>query len=263
MPSRRSNRVSVSACAGLRSSGFGPLFVSAAFAARLIQAAPQSNVLAGVYTAAQAHRGEEVYTAQCASCHRADLSGFSGPPLKGDLFMDRWREFTLDVVFHLIKNTMPATNPGGLSEPAYLDVLSYLLQVNQIPAGNKELATGMLSGTLLVGKDGPQPLPTSAQVTAVGCLTLDTGNGWFLTHASEPARTLDPYETTPQELKEAAERPFGDHLFRLLNIEDLAGFDREGMVDQKVQAKGILVRQPNNERINLTSLKKVGTGCNE
>ena len=224
-------------------------------------AAPHKTVLDGVYTSQQAQRGRLGYAAQCASCHRADLGGFSGPPLKGDLFMDRWREFNLDVLFSLIKNTMPATNPGGLSETAYLDMLAYLLEANEIPAGIKELTVNVTGTTLLVGKDGPKPLPTSAQVAVVGCLTLDTGNGWFLTHAAEPARTLNTFESTAGEIQEAAAKPFGDQLFRLANIDDLPGFDRDGLNGNKVQAKGILVRQPNNQRINLNSLQKLGAGC--
>jgi hypothetical protein len=156
---------------------------------------------------------------------------------------------------------MPATNPGDLSESAYLDILAYLLQANEIPPGTKELTTGLASTTLLVGKDGPKPLPTSAQVAVVGCLTLDTGNGWFLTHAGEPARTLNVWESTTAEIEEAAAKPLGDQLFRLANIDDLRGFDRDALTGNKVQAKGILVRQPNNQRINLNSLQKLGAGC--
>jgi len=224
-------------------------------------AAPQKTVLDGVYTSQQAERGQAGYAAQCASCHRADLGGFSGPPLKGDVFMDRWREFNLDVLFGLIKNTMPATNPGGLSEAAYLDITAYMLQANEIPPGPKELTANVVRTTLLVGKDGPKPLPTSAQVAVVGCLTLDTGNGWFLTHAAEPARTLNVWESTAAEIHEASAKPLGDQLFRLANIDDLPGFDRDGLNGNKVQAKGILVRQPNNQRINVNSLQKLGAGC--
>lgn len=234
---------------------------SIAGGASLSPATPRKTVLDGVYTSQQAQRGQAGYTAQCASCHRTDLGGFSGPPLKGDLFMDRWREFNLDVLFGLIKNTMPATNPGGLSDAAYLDLLAYLLQANEIPAGTKELTANVLGTTLLVGKDGPKPLPTSAQVAVVGCLTLDTGNGWFLTHAAEPARTLNVWESTAAEIHEASAEPLSDQLFRLANIDDLPGFDRDGLNGNKVQAKGILVRQPNNQRINLNSLQKLGAGC--
>jgi len=223
--------------------------------------ASAKTVLDGVYTSAQAQRGQTAYESKCASCHRADLSGFSGPPLKGDLFMDRWREFNLNILFDLIRNTMPADNPGTLSVSAYLDIQAYLLQANGIPAGATELTADMPATTLLVGKDGPKPLPSSAQVEVVGCFTQDTGNAWFLTHAAEPGRTLNPYEITPEEVKAAKDKPLGDQLFRLQNVTDLPGFDASTLDGNKVDAKGILVRQANNERINVNSLQMVGSGC--
>ncbi|PWU06069.1 MAG: hypothetical protein C5B51_13100 [Terriglobia bacterium] len=219
------------------------------------------TVLDGVYTAAQARRGQAQYESKCASCHRADLSGFSGPPLKGDLFMDRWREFNLNVLFDLMRNSMPADNPGTLSAPAYLDIQAYLLQANGIPAGTRPLTADVLAATLLVGKDGPKPLPSSAQVDVTGCFTQDTGNGWFLTHASEPIRTLNLFEITPAELKQAHATPLGDHLFRLQNVTEMPGFDPEKLGGNKVEVKGILVRQLNNERINVNALQIAGSGC--
>jgi mono/diheme cytochrome c family protein len=223
--------------------------------------APAKTVLDGVYTPAQAKRGQAGYEAECASCHRADLTGFSGPPLKDDLFMDRWREFNLSVLFDLIKTTMPADNPGGLSEAVYLDIQAYILQANGIPPGAKELTADVSANTLLVGKDGPQPLPSSAQAEIVGCFTADSGNGWFLTRAGEPTRTLNTFEITPEELKAARDKPLGDQLFRLQNATDLPGFDPEKLAGNKADAKGILVRQPRNERINVTALQMVGPGC--
>ena len=219
------------------------------------------TVLDGVYTAAQARRGQAVYESKCAGCHRADLGGFSGPPLKGDLFMDRWREFELHVLYDLVKSTMPADNPGSLSEAAYLDIQAYLLQVNDIPPGTEELKPDVVANTVLVGKDGPKPLPTSAQVEVVGCLTLDSGNGWFLTQAAEPMRTLDPYDISAEESKEARTKPLGDQLFRLADIPGIPKFDPDAWPGNKVDAKGILVRQPKNARINVSALEVVSTGC--
>ncbi|HEV3331034.1 MAG TPA: cytochrome c [Bryobacteraceae bacterium] len=227
-------------------------------------AAPQTKtVLDGVYTTAQAKRGQAGYESKCASCHRADLSGFSGPPLKGALFMDRWREFKLNVLFDLIKTTMPADNPGGMSAAAYLDIQAYILQANDIPAGSKELTAQVPPVTLLVGKDGPKPLPSSSQVEVVGCLTEDSGNGWFLTKAREPIRTLNPWEMSAAELKDAKALPLGDQLFRLENLSEVAGFQPDFMAGNKVDAKGILVRQPKNERINVSSLRAVAATCDE
>jgi hypothetical protein len=218
-------------------------------------------VLDGVYTAAQAERGKVAYAANCSSCHRADLTGFSGPPLKDDLFMDRWREFNVEVLFKLIKTTMPANSPGTLGEDKYLDILAYIFQANNLPAGSKNLSVDILGATLLVGKDGPKPLPSSAQVEVTGCMTLDSGNGWFLTSAGEPARTLDAFAIVPEELKAAAVRPLGGFVFRLENLADIAGFNIDASVGKRIEAKGILVRQPKGDRINVTALQVAAPGC--
>jgi S-disulfanyl-L-cysteine oxidoreductase SoxD len=215
----------------------------------------------GVYTSAQAQRGQVAYAERCASCHRADLGGFSGPPLKGDLFMDRWREFNLSVLDGLIRNTMPATAPGTLSQENYLDILTYILQSNELPAGGAALTAAILPDTLLVGKDGPKPLPTSAQVEVVGCMTEDSGNGFFLTSASDAARTLDMFSLTPEELNDAKTKPLGSRVFRLENLADIAGFKIETSAGKKMAAKGVLVRQSKGDRINVTALQSTGAAC--
>ena len=107
----------------------------------------------------------------------------------------------------------------------------------------------------------PKPLPSSALVEVVGCFTQDTGNGWFLTHASEPVRTLNSFEITARELRDAQAKPLGDQLFRLQNVADLPGFDPAKLDGNRVDAKGILVRQPKNERINVNFLQMAGPGC--
>jgi hypothetical protein len=226
-------------------------------------AKPGKSTLDGIYTDDQAKRGQADYDMHCGSCHAADLGGFSGPPLRGDRFMDRWREFNLNILFDLAKSTMPLNNAGTLSEAGYLGVVAYILRANGLPSGHNELTVDVLASTLLVGKDGPKPLPTSAQVQVVGCLTLDSANGWFVTQATEPARTLDPFEISAEELNKAKDKPFGDQSFRLQNLTELPGFNGDAVLDSKVQVKGILVRQPRNERINVTSLQKVGQGCEQ
>ncbi|HSR07594.1 MAG TPA: cytochrome c [Bryobacteraceae bacterium] len=219
------------------------------------------SVLDGAYTTAQAKRGQASYEAHCMSCHRADLGGFSGPPLKGDLFIDRWREFNLNVLFDAIRAAMPLGNPGSLDEKDYLDIVTYILQTNDLPAGAAELTAQTLKNTLLVGKNGPQPLPSSAQVEVVGCMTEDSGNGWFLTGASEPTRTLDAFQLAPEDLKSAKDKALGGLVFRLANLGDLAGFSTEGTIGSKMYAKGILVRQSNGDRINVTALRAVAASC--
>jgi mono/diheme cytochrome c family protein len=224
---------------------------------------PGKSTLDGVYTDAQAKRGQATYDMNCSSCHAADLSGFSGPPLTGDRFMDRWREFNLNILFDLIKSTMPLNNAGTLTEAGYLEVVAHILRANGLPSGSTELTAGAVGSTLLVGKDGPQPLPTSAQVAVVGCLTLDSSDGWLITQASEPVRTLDPFAVSAEEMGQAKGKPLGDQTFRLQNIAEVPGFDADILLDNKIQVKGILVRQPRNERVNVTSVQKVGPRCEE
>jgi hypothetical protein len=215
----------------------------------------------GVYTSSQAARGKESYEKSCASCHRADLSGFSGPPLKGQLFLDRWREFNLNILVNFIENQMPNGDPKSLREGVYLDISAYILQMNSLPSGPSELTSAALPVTLLVGPGGPKPLPSSAQVTVVGCLVEDTGNGFFFTAASEPVRTLDIYQLSPEELKEAKVVKYGSQVFRLEDLAEVPGLTPEGVLGFKAVAKGILVWQPKGARINVTALSSLNENC--
>src|SRR5688572_14268619 len=74
----------------------------------------RASVLDGVYTSAQARRGQAQFEQHCASCHRHDLGGIAGPALKGDRFLDQWREFPLDVLVNDMGTQMPLRNPGAL-----------------------------------------------------------------------------------------------------------------------------------------------------
>ncbi len=228
--------------------------------ALVLSAQSPKTVRDGVFTAAQAMRGEAAYGMNCAKCHEgADVDG---PPLTGDPFIDRWREDTLSSLFTFIRTKMPQDAPGKLSEGTYVDVLAFLLQANGNPPGNSELGSASIQNTILVGRDGPKPLPTNATVRLVGCLTAGPGDTWVLTQSQDPERTRDAEQTTPEELKGAAAKPSGSHSFRLQNMDDLRpGFDAALMKGQRVQAKGVLIRQANNDRVNVTSLEKVGQTC--
>jgi mono/diheme cytochrome c family protein len=247
------------------------LFLSASFLGVLAapargqdgQRAVGPSVLDGVYTSAQARRGQEQLEQHCASCHRRDLSGFSGPPLKGDRFLDQWREFPLAVLFNMMQSQMPLGNPSGLPPSTYLDLAAYILEANGLPPGRQELTSAVVANVLLVGPGGPKPLPTSAPAVIAGCLTKEPGNGWFLTNASEPVRTLNPFEFADTELAAMRETPLGRELFRLQNIEELPGATEaaDRLVGRKVLAKGILVRHEKGNRLNVAALNAVGGTC--
>ena len=95
---------------------------------------------AGIFTDAQAARGAGVYSASCDSCHAADLRGNSNAPsLLGMSFMFLWEGRSLEEFFVKIQETMPSENPGSLPPQSYIDVVSYILQVNNFPSGPTEL----------------------------------------------------------------------------------------------------------------------------
>jgi mono/diheme cytochrome c family protein len=104
-----------------------------------------TNALAqnGLYTEAQAARGKAAFTQNCASCHGDDLSGRDpAPALAGGAFLSHWAARPLSDLFDKTRTTMPTDKPGALPPQMYLDIVAYLLQANQLPAGKNELASG-------------------------------------------------------------------------------------------------------------------------
>ena len=98
------------------------------------------SVRDGVYTEAQAKRGEPLYKRECASCHGDSLTGGeSAPPLAGGEFLANWNGLTLADLFERIRKTMPLDKPGKLSREVNADILAYVLGVNGFPAGKTEL----------------------------------------------------------------------------------------------------------------------------
>jgi mono/diheme cytochrome c family protein len=96
----------------------------------------------GVYSAAQAKRGEEKYGLSCVKCHGPDLMGAdSAPPLTGGEFNAGWNDLSVGDLFERLRLTMPADNPGSLSRQDNADVVAFLLAKNGFPAGDAELPT--------------------------------------------------------------------------------------------------------------------------
>ena len=103
---------------------------------------PPKSQWDGVYTEAQAHRGEQAYGDYCEICHGADLMGGEmAPPLIGGPFQANWNEQSLGDLFERIRISMPLSAPGSLSRQQYADILSYLLSKDRYPAGKVELPT--------------------------------------------------------------------------------------------------------------------------
>lgn len=86
----------------------------------------------GVYTAAQAKSGGDLYVMLCQSCHAAITH--TGTP-----FRAKWVGRTLGDLYTYIREEMPKTEPGSLSEEEYTLVLAYILRMNGMPAGRRSL----------------------------------------------------------------------------------------------------------------------------
>jgi len=86
----------------------------------------------GVYTAAQAQRGGQVFEKNCTMCH--DTARFTG-----DEFLKAWVGKPLHGLFDVVSTTMPEDNPGSLKPQEYGDVVAFFLELNKYPAGAEEL----------------------------------------------------------------------------------------------------------------------------
>lgn len=91
----------------------------------------QSGALAttrdGVYSTAQAARGQMVFDEKCRDCHTAAMWGSD------------WEGKSVGDVFEYISQYMPEPAPGTLSAQQTRDVVAFLLKSNTLPAGSAEL----------------------------------------------------------------------------------------------------------------------------
>src|SRR5262245_5472418 len=224
---------------------------------------PAKTILDGVYTEMQSLRGQNSYAVLCAACHGKALEGVSAPELTGNRFIARWREGTLDGIFDFIKQRMPlgrSANAPKIPDNDYLDIVTYILKANEYRSGDTDLVPDLLSKVLFVGKNGPQPVPDGALVITIGCLSQSSNGTWILTSAVEPARTRSE-TSSPAEIKTSAQRALGSLVFRLSDLEAVPAFVPETHSGHKMQAKGYLVRQPNAERISVSSMESLDSTC--
>ena len=223
------------------------------------------TVWSGIYTDAQASRGIQSYMGNCSPCHGTDLEGVAH--LKGDDFMERWREFDARSLYDFISTSMPRkrngspNSPGSLSPDTYLDIIAYIFRANSFPSGTQELTAEAMKNIQIEGKDGPKSVPNGALVQLVGCMRMK-GADWVLTDASEPARTSTSATSTPEEMEKAKAKGLGILQFTLQNFGYLGkDFDPVAFAAQKIQTKGYVTRQPGRNRIDVTSLALLGMAC--
>jgi mono/diheme cytochrome c family protein len=98
------------------------------------------SVWDGAFTKEQAKRGEGLYAQHCSTCHGPDLSGNDeAAPLTGSAFLANWDGLTVGDLTERVRVSMPPNNLGRLNRQQIVDILSYVLTVNNFPAGKTEL----------------------------------------------------------------------------------------------------------------------------
>jgi mono/diheme cytochrome c family protein len=225
---------------------------------------PVMRIWGGVYSDAQAARGETAFTTTCGSCHRADLTGARGPALAGPKFMAKWELESLNQMFHQIKDNMPRDNSGSLADAAALDLVAFILKANGFPAATAPTTTltadeELLDGIVFVPREGPTKIPNFALVQVAGCLTRRADGAWALTRASEPLSTKD-VPATEAELRDATGKIPGAQTFRLVSA---GPFGPESHRGQAVHVKGIINRIQPDALLNVTALQPLGGTCGD
>jgi cytochrome c5 len=257
----------------------GSVIVAGVFSTVLLVKAQSGrrSVWTGVYTTEQAERGKQEYQKTCIRCHAANLDGVQDANLLGDFgprfslrgsdFMDRWREDTAQSLFDLIKKGMPPRNEPkyeavDLSDQAFLDLIAYIFEGNDFPPGPNELTLSNLRVTRIQDKMGARPLPSFSVVQTVGCFTQYTPGVWQLSDASDPVRVRELTNPTQEDIQASSEEPPGNLAFDLQNLGYIGSdFNAPAHEGHKMQARGILIRQPPNVRIDLRSFVDVGDTC--
>jgi hypothetical protein len=134
----KKNLVNAAVVVALAGCASTPEGAPAGAAAPVADAAPAAEALVEnqFYTTRQASRGNGLFRDNCVSCHAT--SEFTGSS-----FERRWRGRAVGDIYEFILYSMPDDNPGGLPEQTYADILAFVLELNDFPAGESELPTSM------------------------------------------------------------------------------------------------------------------------
>jgi S-disulfanyl-L-cysteine oxidoreductase SoxD len=217
---------------------------------------PEAKIWTGIFTNEQAERGKANFNIACVRCHGADLAGQTAPSLKGPRFIGAWENENLYKIFTKIRDTMPPNFGTILPDNDKLDVLTYILRMNEFPAGSQDLKVDAdsLESIQIVRKGATQVITNFSVVRVVGCLTEGPDHSWDLRNTTDPVLSRDQ-PSTPEELKRADAQPLGTQAFHLVGVKR---FKPDQLSGQKIEAKGLFYKDEKDTRLNVTSLQPVG-----
>ena len=95
----------------------------------------------GVFSDAQAKRGEEAYQTHCSECHGGDLMGDGfAPAISGADFQGNWNDLSVGDFFERIRISMPPSGPTSVTPEQKADIVAHIFNQNKYPVGTTELA---------------------------------------------------------------------------------------------------------------------------
>lgn len=107
--------------------------VGVALVAGLAAQDGQRTVRDGVFSSAQAARGERVFESICVNCHEMTEFTAAGAYLEDVEGEPLWE------TFDFVSSEMPEDDPGSLEPKEYAAVLAYIFSVYGLPSGDAEL----------------------------------------------------------------------------------------------------------------------------
>ena len=87
----------------------------------------------GYFRPVQAVRGKRTFAGVCSECH-------SNSDFRGRDFEWNWRRQTVRNLYAEMSQTMPEDDPGSLTDEQYIDVIAYILELNDYPSGEVALS---------------------------------------------------------------------------------------------------------------------------
>ena len=218
-----------------------------------VREAPRS-VWDGIYTEAQASRGQNFYSEHCASCHGSNLQGGDSRALTGERFWTSWQETTVDRLLGYISTNMPHSEDGSLKGTlgagVYADITAHVLGANAFPPGASELTAASGTGVRIIRKAGSAQLPSGSFVHVVGCLARGADRNWRLLRGSAPTRLLDEKDLNVRA-------PLGDREYTLKFV--LTSLEK--FMGHRMSVRASLLGDGGADGLNVTSIESVSGTC--
>ena len=177
----------------------------------------------GMYSGAQAQRGEALYAQNCMACHGRDLMGGErAPAVAGSGLVARWSDRPLDELLDYIQTQMPLNSPGGLTRHQDADILAFMLDRSGATAGSEDL---WIDGPETKPPAPPRSpdygkvaTPSSKRAEAFYTEAQATRGRLAFNRNCAYCHTVNPTLSTPEDLVRPLPSTFGGHFIeRVVN----------------------------------------------